>query len=299
MLPEDAWAWIGDALDGARFDVEDLRVRPWSTTARIVHGSGVAWFKACAPVQRFECAMTDRLHRRWPGTVAQVVSVDEDRGWLLLADAGTCMRALGNDPRRWLTLLPAYGELQRGEADHVADHLAHGVPDLRTATLGERFAEMAAAVPGAAAGVLGRFEGRFARLCDGLAAAGVADSVQHDDLHDNNVFCLDGHCRVLDWGDSSIGHPFFSLVVPFRFLEQSHDLNPGDAWWRRLRDAYLEPWGPGWEELFEVAVATGEVAHLFTWVRQRRALPAAELPAFDGVFDVVIRRATAAAERLA
>ena len=31
-------------------------------------------------------------------------------------------------PRAWLVALPLYAELQRGEAAHARDHLAHGVP---------------------------------------------------------------------------------------------------------------------------------------------------------------------------
>jgi len=46
-------------------------------------------------------------------------------------DAGTSIRSLGNPPELWLRLLPSYAELQRGEAAHVAEHLTHGVPDLR------------------------------------------------------------------------------------------------------------------------------------------------------------------------
>jgi hypothetical protein len=47
----------------------------------------------------------------------------------------------------------------------------------------------------------------------------------------------DGTSLVLDWGDSSISHPFVSLVVTFRFLEEVNELPPGDPWFARLRDA--------------------------------------------------------------
>ena len=61
--------------------------------------------------------------------------------------------------------------------------------------------------------------------------------------------------RVLDWGDSSISHPFASLVVTFRFLEEFNKLPPGDPWFPRLRDAYLEPWGHGLTDAFALARA--------------------------------------------
>jgi aminoglycoside phosphotransferase (APT) family kinase protein len=69
-----------------------------------------------------------------------------------------------------------------------------------------------------------------------------AETIQHDDLHHANLYVHDGRMRVLDWGDASISHPFSSLVVTFRFLEERTKLAPGDPLFARLRDGYLEPW---------------------------------------------------------
>ena len=90
-------------------------------------------------------------------------------------------------------------------------------------------------------------------LCAELDGHGIGATVQHDDLHMNNVFVKDDALRVLDWGDASIAHPFFSLFETFRFLIEMNRLGPDDPWFARLRDAYLEPWGPGHVETFELA----------------------------------------------
>ena len=50
-------------------------------------------------------------------------------------------------------------------------------------------------------------------LCDRLAAYGVRETVQHDDLHDGQVFLGSGVHQVLDWGDACVSHPFFTLAV--------------------------------------------------------------------------------------
>jgi hypothetical protein len=106
---------------------------------RVPLADSVAWFKACAPVQAFEPRLTAGLFARWPDRVAEVLGHDEERAWLLLADAGTPIRACGNPPEAWLLALPLYAELQRGESAHTHDHLAHGLPDLRVATLPARY----------------------------------------------------------------------------------------------------------------------------------------------------------------
>ena len=276
--------------------IETAHERPWATVLRVPLADSVAWFKACAPVQAFEPRLTAELCARWPDRVPEVLGHDEERAWLLLADAGTPIRVSGNPPEAWLVALPLYAELQRGEAAHTHDHLAHGVPDLRVATLPARYEDLLQhdlPLESDEIGRLRRFAARFAELCGELAAHDVPETVQHDDLHAANVYAQSERPRLLDWGDASISHPFASLVVTFRFLEETNKLPPADPWFARLRDAYLEPWGRGLAGAFALAFRVGTFAHTFAWARQRDAMPEEARPEFDRWFPIVLRRAVA------
>ena len=276
--------------------IETAHERPWSTVLRVPLADGIVWFKACSPVQAFEPRLTVELFARWPDRVPEVVAHDEQRRWLLLADAGTRIASLGNPPESWLVLLPRYAELQRGEAAHAAAHLAHHVPDLRVATLPARYEELLREdLPLNRAEIerLRAFAGRFEQLCAELADDSIAGTIQHDDLHMNNVFAWGERLRVLDWGDSSISHPFASLVVTFRFLEERNGLARGDPWFGRLRDAYLEPWGHGLTDTFTLALRVGSFAHAIAAVRQRAHLDEAARRDFDQDFATRLRRALA------
>ena len=257
----------------------------------------VFWFKACGRVQAFEPRLTAALSTRWAGRVAEVVAHDEDRKWLLLADAGTPIGVYGNPPEAWLAVLPGYAELQRGEAAHAGEHLEGGVPDLRVATLPGRYHELVQRELGFLdddeRDLLRRFTVTFAELCADLDSVGRPATIQHDDLHLSNVYDQHGRLRVLDWGDSSISHPFMSLVVTFRFLEEINRLPPADPWFRRVRDAYLEPWGGHPVEEFALAMRVGTFTHAIAWLRQRDHLPRERWPQHDRWFGVVLRRALA------
>jgi aminoglycoside phosphotransferase (APT) family kinase protein len=137
------------------------------------------------------------------------------------------------------------------------------------------------------------FAPRFAELCAELASHALPETVQHDDLHMANVYAQGERLRLLDWGDASISHPFASLVVTFRFLEEITNLAPADPWFARLRDAYLEPWGNGFAGAFALAIRVGAFAHTIAWARQRDHLPEEARPEFDGAFSIVLRRAVA------
>ena len=89
--------WIGSAV-GPVGKLEVRKQRPWATVLRATVGRDVVWFKACAPVQAFEPRLTAELARRWPERVGTVLACDEDRSWLLTADAGEAIGNLGNAP---------------------------------------------------------------------------------------------------------------------------------------------------------------------------------------------------------
>jgi Phosphotransferase enzyme family len=287
--------WIRKHVEPAGA-IETTHDRPWATVMRVPVEGGVTWFKACAPVQAFEPRLTAGLYARWPDRVTEVLAIDEPRGWMLLGDAGIAVGERGNPPEAWLEALPLYAELQKLETAHALDHVGHGVPDLRTAVLPAGYERLLASELPLARGDVSRlrdYAPRFTELCAALAELGIQESVQHDDLHMANLYSDGGKLRVVDWGDSSIAHPFFSLVVTFRFLEEFNHLAPDDSWFLRMRDAYLEPWGRGLEETFEIAIRVGSFAHAIAWTRQRAALPPEARPNFDKAFAIILRRAVA------
>jgi hypothetical protein len=268
--------------------------RPWSTVVRVPVGDGgIVWFKHCKRAQAFEPRLTNVLYARWPDRVVRVLAVEKRRSWLLLADGGTPFAAFGNSPDAWESVLPLYAELQLGEAAHAEEHLAAGVPDLRLAALPARYADLLgrADLPFAPEERerLCRFEPRFAELCAELAGT-APETVQHDDLHIVNVYADGDNLRILDWGDTSIAHPFFSLVATFRCLEDVNKVPPGDPAYTRLRDAFLEPWG-GDVATFDRALRVGNIAHVFTWLRHRDAMLAAERATLDEWLPTILRRA--------
>ena len=295
MSTAAAESWIREHVTPVG-PIETLHVEPWATVSRVPVSQGFVWFKACEPVQAFEPRLTAELAGRWPDRVVEVIAHDEERAWLLLADAGTAVRELGNPPELWLRALPPYAELQRGEVAHAHEHLANGVPDMRPAVLPDRYEDfLRHDLPLEREELirLRKFTPRLAELCAELAAHGIAESVQHDDLHENNLYVAGEQLRVLDWGDASIAHPFASLGETFRFLEGVNELPPGDPWFARLRDAYLEPWGKGLVETFELALRVGAFALPIAWARQRDHMPEEARLEFDVWYPIVLRRAVA------
>lgn len=289
---DTALAWVGDRLGrhGRRVvGPVEPRVRPWSLVWRVPTDAGNAWFKANNPGTRHEPALLDTLARLAPGRVLDPIAVDADRGWSLLPDGGPSLRdALGGDRGllvRWERVLPEYADLQRTVAPRAGELLALGVPDHRPEVLPELFEALLddeeslllGAEDGLDAGAYERLRAHrteFAEHCRRLADSGVAPSVQHDDLHDGNVFVGDDGHRFFDWGDASVAHPFGTLLVTLNSVAHAFDLPAGDRTLARLRDAYLEPWSDRHDRATlrgaaRLAVRVTRVSRSLSW---RRAL---------------------------
>src|SRR3989440_2055676 len=202
----EATAWIHGRVEGTR-PIEQPHVRWWSTVLRVPTADGDLYFKAVAPVHRFEAALTARLFELQPRRVTEVLDVDAARGWFLMRDAGARLRGLVETPGdlpRWEALVPEYAQLQIEVAPHARELLELGTPDHRLAVLPEQLRALAETdLRPLAIQALPQFE----EMCRALAAAGIPETIQHDDLHDGQAFFPEGRYLFFGCGDSSAAHP--------------------------------------------------------------------------------------------
>jgi Phosphotransferase enzyme family len=238
---EGELARLGQKRVGA---IEQPHVYPWSTVLRVPTEDGPVWFKANIDALRHEARLTTLLSARRPDCVPPLLAADLERGWMLMADAGTRLRQLQAEERdlgRWLEVLPLYAGVQIDLSADADELLALGVPDARLATLPEGYERLVDEM-----GAERRFRDAVpyvAELCEELAAYGLPDTIQHDDLHDGQVFVREGRYLLLDWGDACVSHPFCTLSVTLEGVlawglddvENAVDTTP-------FRDAYLAPW---------------------------------------------------------
>ena len=257
---EQATAWIHAQLAGrgvpSTGPVEFVHQRPWSSFAQVSTANGTAYFKAPAPLLRFEAALAQTLAGWRPDCTAPLLAVDLERGWMLSADAGITLRSADPSPTQiehWLKLLPIYAQLQIEMAARVPEMLAFGMPDRRLATFPQLYAQL---LEDTESLLLDREQGatheEYRRLldlrpsvaawCQQLASYGLPETLAHEEVHDSNVLVSGDRYIFIDWSDSSIGHPFFTMLVTIRAAAHRLKLANDGPEMMRLRDAYLEPW---------------------------------------------------------
>ncbi len=292
-------SWVAARLSEKKIAIngplEIIHQRRWSTFAKVPTEQGIVYFKAPAPLpwSAYEAPLTAALARWRPDCTVPVIAVDEERGWTLTADAGVTLRSMGQTPAQiehWMALLPLYVELQMEMVDHVPELLAMGVPDRRLGQMPRLYnallADRELLLIGLKDGLtpeefqqLNDLRPRFAEQCAELAACGFADTLAHEEVHENNVIFGDGRYIFTDWMDSSVAHPFFSILVMLTTTNYWLNLEKDGPEHRRIRDAYLEPW-TAWATraqvtaAFELAYPLAMVNRALSWAAGTGSLPA-------------------------
>ena len=288
---EPAWraeaeSWIRERVQVIG-PIEQPHVYPWSTAMKVPTAEGDLWFKAVSQeAHAFEPPLSLLLARTFPDRVTEILAIDAERGWMLMRDSGTRLRELmesADDLHHWQQILPRYAEIQIALAPRVDELLGLGVPDERLDSLPGR---IEALLDDDAALLLDEPDGltsgqrdelrrrmpELRRLTEELQAFGVPETIQHDDLHDGQVFVKEGRYIVSDWGDSCVSHPFHTLTVTLRAIAWKWKLEAGSEPLLRLRDAYLEPYGP-LAPAADIAYRTGTLGRALAWRRYLLATP--------------------------
>jgi hypothetical protein len=251
--------------------VEVLHQRPWSTFIRVSTDHGVVFFKAPAPpLSDFEARLTEALSRWRPDVTVPVIAVDLDRGWFLSEQAGVTLRSAYpgvEQIEHWVKLLPICADMQIELAPRVREVLDFGTPDRRLAKLPQLYAEILDPTnenlrvrqePGLTTDEYERLKGLAPQLkiwCEELAAFGIPETLTHEEVHDANVLVEGERYIFADWSDSSVAHPFFTMVVTIRAAAYRLKLEESGPEMQRLRDAYLGP--------FERFAARGQLLDAF------------------------------------
>ena len=252
-----ALTWVDEKLSETgrprTGEPDQVHVRPWSTVIKVPTVQGPTWFKTNTEELKHEALVAQLLAQRVPDRVPPLIAVDVERGWMLMEDAGRRLREVIADERdmtRWDDILDGAAEIARAMEPDVDRLLAAGVPDLRLAVLPDRYAALVESMD-----VEQRFRDavpQVREMAEELASYGVSETLQHDDLHDGQVFVHGDRQLILDWGDAVISHPFFTLSVTLEGVvawglddvEKSVDIAP-------LVARYLRRYDPDRPELVD------------------------------------------------
>jgi hypothetical protein len=288
---EELRAWCA-AVVGPVTGMTQHKLRGWATVWRIETADG-AWFaKQNCPGQQIEARLMETLARIVPDRVVPVTAAGD--GFLLTPDQGEVFHeTAGDDLENWVRLARDAALLQRELAPHHDELVALGVTQLRpeesadyVAARVEQYAALAGDDPRRlapdVADRLRRHLPVVRRWAEEVAALGLPLTLNHNDLHENNVFDVDGRLRFFDFGDSLVTEPLGVLLIPLNILGGRLDADGDDPRLWRVADAALEVWSDlvptaTLRAALPAALQLGRCGRVESWVRVQPSLADDEL----------------------
>ena len=231
--------------------IEQLRQSQRSSVLRAKTMDGSTYLKAVPEMFRHESALTVALSERFPSVVPQVLALGTSRNWMLIEGCGDHDLAASDDVGLWQAALGGYAEIQvelaqqtgmlfglgcpdrqldnlRDSVDPLLNHVSAMLPDTR---LGFTWDEIEA---------LRARASEFKEACSLLSDFAVPHTLEHGDFGYWQVVVSGDRYCFIDWSDSSVSHPFFS--VWFLIEELKYGAPKMVSSWKKLRDSYLEVW---------------------------------------------------------
>ena len=228
--------------------------RAWglSCTMKVGTDKGDVYFKATPPFMAHEGRIMRAVAERCKQLLPAPLSVDAERGWLLMPDYGSEMLHECADIAKWEEALLTFSRAQVEQVESLPHWLFLNIPDRRLGRMVEMIDPLIASCEGMlAGGVNGLSESEVDALrslsmplklmCARLAQYAVPYTLVHGDLGGNILIRDDGY-TFFDWTDVCVSHPFFEMAtISGAYFDESVLKDNPDAE-VRLRDAYLEPW---------------------------------------------------------
>jgi hypothetical protein len=278
---EELRTWC-ESVVGPVVGMEQHKLRGWATVWRVTTSEG-AWFaKQNCPGQQVEVALMEALSRLAPDRVVPVTAARD--GFLLTPDQGPVFyETAGGDLENWVRLARDAALLQRELVPHHEELLATGMTELTSqeapdyvAARVDQYAALGVDDPRRLEpDVADRLRAHLPvvrRWAEQVASLGLPLTLNHNDLHENNVFDVEGRLRFFDFGDSLLTEPLGVLLIPLNILGEKLDADGDDPRLWRVADAALEVWtdhAPAAElrAALPAALQLGRLGRVESWVR--------------------------------
>ncbi|VEB33968.1 phosphotransferase [Legionella cherrii] len=252
-----AFLWAQNYLNQHGYSIEgsfkQMHHASWAKVHQIATNKGFFYLKQIPEVFAIEPNLLLYLRSFFPASVPEVLSTHFGLGCFLMSDRGTPLResmAINYPLELAKEALKCYVTIQIGLISQMDSLLALGVPDWRLTNLPGfylKLLEESAFLKedGLRANEwqqLISLHPKVVDLCQQLNQYAIPETIEHSDFHENNILHQVQHLTVIDWGESVISHPFFSLISFLMDMMHHHQIKEHSELYGILRDSYLSHW---------------------------------------------------------
>ncbi|CAM2735889.1 Predicted phosphotransferase related to Ser/Thr protein kinases [Legionella steigerwaltii] len=254
---DPALLWAQNYLNQQGYSIQEpfktMHSASWAKVYQIATTKGFFYLKQIPKAFAIEPNLLLYLRSFFPALVPEVLGTNPDLHCFLMSDRGTPLGeslAINYQIELAREALKSYVTIQTGLISQIDSLLALGVPDWRLANLPDLYLNLLDESDFLKDEGLSTHElqqlislhPRFVTLCQQLAQYAIPETIEHSDFHENNILHQVQHLTLIDWGESVISHPFFSLISFLMGMMRNHQINEQNGIYGVLRDSYLSHW---------------------------------------------------------
>lgn len=225
----------------------------WSFVARYETTNGYIYLKHTPEQIALEASIIKCLHDQFHAGVPTVIAHSEELFAFLMKDAGSSLRGILNkqfDTELLCKSIEQFTSIQVTVADQINVFLDMGVPDWRLDKLPALFEQCLSETDllqddGLSDSEINKLKSlvpTVAKLCSKLSGYGIKQTIVQPDCNPNNMLVTADSQKItiIDFGEISITHPFFSLINCMFVLKKRHGLLEEDERYKQIKDACLK-----------------------------------------------------------
>ena len=200
-----------------------------------------------------EAKIITLLHDQFHATVPEVIEHNAELNCFLMKDSGKSLRGIlkqNFDEALLCKAIDQFTSLQIDVAEHVDVFFDLGVPDWRLDKFPELYQQLLSQKDVLIADGLSEMELDalekltpivFA-LCKKLSGYSIKPTLVQPDFNDNNTLIdsVSQKITIIDLGEISISHPFFSLLNCLYVIKKHHALTDKELRYLQIKDACLK-----------------------------------------------------------
>lgn len=250
--------WAIDALKNYGYFIQqaipkEIQSTSWSEVCRFATDKGFVYLKLVPPALALEAKIIMLLHDQFHATVPEIIEQSAEFNCFLMKDSGKSLRGIlkqNFDEALLCKAIDQFTSLQIAVAEHVDVFFDLGVPDWRLDKFPELYQQLLSQKDVLIADGLSKMELDelekltpivFA-LCEKLSGYSIKPTLVQPDFNDNNTLIdsISQKITIIDLGEISISHPFFSLLNCLYVIKKHHALTDEDVRYLRIKDACLK-----------------------------------------------------------
>lgn len=238
-------AWVEQKLPYR--PIAFVQNRSWERSAlfKIKTTKANYYFKAVPDVFSHEPGIQKLLAEHYPSYVPEVIALDLEKNWYIMDELQGDLLGKSTNIRHWETALHRMVTIQKSSLIHkdklqklgspvrpvietLNNHLEESLDELvsNSNISLEKHIVLKKSIPS------------ILSLARRLHESRLPISLDHGDLFGGNIIVQQGQPVIYDWSDSSLTHPFLSVIV---LLEEVNEYFSEQVS-QKLLDSYLEEW---------------------------------------------------------